>query len=74
MNILVNVVYPAILLCSRSNQLANNDANSNNAKIHKKLLIYLRVTEDMSTKLRKEHQSATDKAADCHSRKKLDFC
>ena len=33
----------------------------------KKLLIYLRVTEDMSTKLRKEHWSATDKAADCHS-------
>ena len=30
-------------------------------------VIYLRVTEDMSTKLRKEHWSATDKAADCHS-------
>ena len=47
---------------------AKNDAISN-AKIHKKLLIYLRVTEDMSTKLRKEHWSAIDKAVDCHSRK-----
>ena len=46
---------------------AKNDAISNNAKIHKKLLIYLRVTEDMSTKLRKEHRSAKDKAVDCHS-------
>jgi len=49
--------------------LAKNDAISNDAKIHKKLLIYLKVAEDMSTKLRKEHQSATDKAADCHSPK-----
>ena len=47
---------------------AKNGTISNNAKNHKKLLIYLRVTEDMSNKLRKEHQSATDKAADCHSR------
>ena len=41
---------------------AKNDAISNNVKIHKKLLIYLRVTEDMSIKLRKEYRSATDKA------------
>ena len=41
---------------------AKNDAISNNAKTHKTLLIYLRVTEDMSTKLSKEHRSATDKA------------
>ena len=31
--------------------------------------MYLRVTEDMSTKLRKKHRSATDKAADCYSQK-----
>jgi len=50
---MVNVaVYPAILSCSRSQIvkiIANrqkNDAISNNAKIHKKLLIYLKVTED----------------------------
>ena len=77
--VLVNVaVYPAILSCSRSQIVksspigrAKNDAISNNAKllIHKTLLIYLRVTEDMSTKLRKEHWSAIDKAVDCHSRK-----
>jgi len=39
-----------------------SDAISNNAKIHKKQLVYLRVTEDMFTKLRKEHRSATNKA------------
>jgi len=50
-------------------RLAKNDAISNNAKIHKKLLIYLRVTKDMSTKLRKEHWSAIDKVVDCHSQK-----
>jgi len=53
-------------------KLLQNDAISNNAKIHKKQLIYLRVTEDMSTKLRKEHRSATE-AIDCHSQKELDF-
>ena len=35
--------------------------------------IYLRVTEDKSTKLRKEQWSAIDEAVDCHSRKQLDF-
>ena len=32
-----------------------------------KFIIYLKVTEDMFTKLRKEHKSAADKAVDCHS-------
>ena len=38
----------------KSLQSAENDAISNNAKIHKKLLMYFRVTEEMCTKLRKD--------------------
>ena len=55
--------------CSMScNSIVLQVTNCRLAKngIIRKLLIYLRVTEDMSTKLRKEHRSATDKEADCH--------
>jgi len=73
-SILVNVaVYPAILLCSRL-QVVKIITDQRRMMllaimlkfIRSYVLIYLRVTEDVSTKLRKEHQSATDKAADCH--------
>jgi len=74
-NILVNVaVCPAILSCSRSQIvkiIADRRKMTQLAIMLKSIRsswLYLRVTEDMSTKLRKEHRSATDKTVDCHSR------